>query len=373
MAATKKLREGYTTGTCAALAAKAAAKMLLQHMDVTKESIQTPKGKIVTVDIVDCTKKTDAVMCAVRKDAGDDPDVTDGILIYAQATRIAETEVCVDGGEGVGRVTKNGLSQQIGEAAINPVPKKQIIQAVQEVIEETDYSGGIQIVITVPQGAEIAKKTFNPRLGIVGGISILGTTGIVEPMSERALLESIQVEMKVVYASGVRHLILTPGNYGEDYVRDKLGLELTRAVKCSNYIGETIDYAVEMGFHSILLVGHVGKLIKLAAGIMNTHSHVADARMEILVAHSALQGANVETLSQVMACITTEEAIRILCEQPYYEQMCDSILKKVAYHLEQRCKDIAIGAVLFSNQWGLFGKTENADALITQARKEEAW
>ena len=278
---------------------------------------------------------------------------------------------------GVGRVTKLGLSQAVGEAAINPVPKKMIYDEVKNVIEEynSKYSqaiNGIKITIYVPKGEEIAKKTFNPRLGIVGGISILGTSGIVEPMSEKALLESIEVEMKVVKASGVKNLIITPGNYGEDFIKNTMNFDLSNSVKCSNFVGDTIDLAVDMGFESILIVGHMGKLVKLAAGIMNTHSHQADGRMEIFTAHSALYNAPVEVLKSLMDCITTDEAVNIIKDYDFYDDVRKSIMKRIDYHIKQRVRnEVLIGAVLFSNKWGLFGKTDMADEIICNIKNEK--
>lgn len=379
---TSQLKYGYTTGTCAAIAAKAAVKMLLFNDDVIREQIVTPAGIRINVDIYDIDYSDKFAQCAVRKDSGDDPDITNGIMVYAKAEFInndydiiqKEPFIIIDGGVGVGRVTKPGLSQNIGEAAINPVPKKMIYEEVSKVIKEYQHinqknTGAIKITIYVPDGDKIAEKTFNPRLGITGGISILGTSGIVEPMSEKALLQSIEVEMKVVKAAGIKNLIITPGNYGEDFIKNTMHFDLSESVKCSNYVGETIDMAVNMGFESILLVGHMGKLVKLAAGIMNTHSHQADARMEIFTAHSALCGAPVDVLRQIMNCITTDEAVNIIKVYDFYDEVCKSIMEKIDFHITARVhNELPIGAILFSNKWGLFGKTSKADEIIEKIR-----
>lgn len=379
---TAQLKYGYTTGTCAAIAAKAAVKMLLFNDDVIREQIVTPAGIRINVDIYDIDYSDKFAKCAVRKDSGDDPDITNGIMVYAKAEFInndydiiqKEPFIIIDGGVGVGRVTKPGLSQNIGEAAINPVPKKMIYEEVSKVIKEYQHINkknivAIKITIYVPDGDKIAEKTFNPRLGITGGISILGTSGIVEPMSEKALLQSIEVEMKVVKAAGIKNLIITPGNYGEDFIKNTMHFDLSESVKCSNYVGETIDMAVNMGFESILLVGHMGKLVKLAAGIMNTHSHQADARMEIFTAHSALCGAPVDVLRQIMNCITTDEAVNIIKVYDFYDDVCKSIMEKIDFHITARVhNELPIGAILFSNKWGLFGKTSKADEIIEKIR-----
>lgn len=363
----KVLRQGYTTGTCAAIAAKAATLMAVEECKIQREKIITPKGVEVSVDICDIQKEKHKVSCAVRKDAGDDPDITNGILIYAQVELIKEKQIMIDGGIGVGRITKAGLSQKIGEAAINPVPKKMIEQEVEKVLEEHGCSGGAKVTIYVPEGEKIAKKTFNPRLGIVNGISILGTSGIVEPMSEQALIDTIAVEMKVAWANKIRNIVITPGNYGEDFIKNELCLDLKQAVKCSNFVGETIDLAIDTGFDSILMIGHIGKFVKLAAGIMNTHSHQADGRMEVFTAHAAMAGAPVEILKKIMDCISTDEAVKILKESGFLKPTMESILKKVEFHLQQRCmEEVPIGAILFSNVHGILGMTSQAEQLLNK-------
>lgn len=366
----KELKSGYTTGTCAAIAAKAAASMIFSEDELQSEQIMTPKGILVKTKIYDIQKNENRVSCAVQKDAGDDPDVTHGILIYAQVELKREPDIVIDGGTGVGRVTKSGLSQEIGEAAINPVPKRMIEKEVREVLDSNGYLGGANVIISVPEGEQVAKKTFNPRLGIVNGISILGTTGIVEPMSERALIDTIKVEMQVLKANGLKNLLITPGNYGENFIKETLHLDLKQAVTCSNFVGEAIDYAVDMGFENILLIGHVGKFVKLAAGIMNTHSHQADGRMEVFTAHAALAGAEVKVLEKIMDCISTDEAIRVTKEYGFYESMMESILRKADFHITQRCmNEVPIGAIFFSNVHGILGMTDMARKLLPKYTK----
>ena len=271
----KRLRCGYTTGSCAAAAAKAAAIALLAGEAPARVEIGTPEGVRLDLPVEGCVLGQGFARCAVRKDAGDDIDATDGALVCAEV-RLGGEEIVVDGGEGVGRVTRAGLEQPVGAAAINRVPRLMIAHEVRGALEERGCRAGAAVVISVPGGAEIAARTYNPRLGIEGGISILGTTGIVEPMSEKALVDTILLELDSLYAGGQRTAFLCPGNYGADFARDTLGLDLEKAVKCSNFIGEALDHAVFRGFDDILLVGHAGKLAKLAAGVMNTHSSVAD-------------------------------------------------------------------------------------------------
>lgn len=361
----KKLRSGYTTGSCAAAAAKAATSMLLEGAIVNQVSLLTPKGVTLHLTIEDISMEKDSIRCAVRKDSGDDPDVTNGILVYAVVRRVQGNQITLDGGIGVGRVTLPGLWQKIGEAAINKVPRQMILQEVASVCEQKGYDGGLEVIIEIPEGIEIARRTFNPRLGIEGGISVLGTTGIVEPMSESALIDSIALEIKVKKANGQEILILTPGNYGADFLKETLHIDINKAVKCSNYVGEALDTAVEVGYKKILMVGHVGKFVKLAAGIMNTHSRQADARMEIFLANAALEGANLETLQAIEKAITTDEMISILKQAGYLEGVLERITNRIQFYVQHRVgTDIKIGIMVFSVEYGLLGKTEGTEDLI---------
>ena len=217
----KKLRYGYTTGSCAAAASKAAAAMLLSGKEISYVELHTPKGIDLRLEVLDISREDNAVSCAIQKDGGDDPDVTNGILIYAKVSRepADEAQIIIDGGIGVGRVTKPGLEQSVGAAAINKVPRQMIRENLEAVCEQYHYHGKLSVVISIPSGVELAAKTFNPRLGIVGGISVLGTSGIVEPMSEQALIDTIRVEMRQKLANGMEYLLVVPGNYGIDFGR----------------------------------------------------------------------------------------------------------------------------------------------------------
>lgn len=366
----KKLRCGYTTGSCAAAAAKAAAIMLLKREQIKNISLMTPKGIKLQLNVEDIEIQEDIVRCAVKKDAGDDADCTDGIFVYAAVSFIGEG-IEIDGGEGVGRVTKPGLEQPEGAAAINRVPRRMIREAVMDVIEMCSYTGGMRVVIYVPNGAEISKKTFNPQLGIEGGISILGTSGIVEPMSERALIDTIHTEMKMKTYSGSKKILITPGNYGRDFAREKFDIDIDTGVKCSNFIGETIDMAYEFQLEKMLIIGHVGKLIKVAAGIMNTHSRYADGRMEIFCAAAVMAGADNQICRQLLNCITTDEALNILSENNLTKQCMDYIMQKIEKNLNRRAYDgLRVEAIVFSNEYGVLGMTDKAMELLEEIRQE---
>ena len=362
----KQLRIGFTTGSCAALAAKAATTMLLSGRPVDAVCIETPRGISVEVPVVETEFEGEFVSCAVRKDAGDDFDVTDGIQVFVMARKVSGEGVSIEGGNGVGRVTRPGLDQPVGCAAINSVPREMIACEVQSVCNTYGYAGGIEVVVSVPKGEEIARKTFNPQLGIEGGISILGTSGIVEPQSVQALIDCIGVELRSLSAGGHDFVVLTPGNYGEDFLEAHKALCNVPKVKCSNYIGDALDFAVECRFRRLLLVGHMGKLVKVAGGIMNTHSRVADCRNEIVVAHAALQGADVVTLKRIMECVSTDACIQVLDECGLKECVISSILARMQVNLERRVgEDMRVGAVMFSNVYGTLGQTGSAREIIS--------
>ena len=371
----KKLRFGYTTGSCAAGAARGAAELLLGEDEIGEVELMTPKGILLHLELLDMKRDENAASCAVRKDAGDDPDTTNGILVYAKVEKFQirsdmEDRIVIDGGTGVGRVTKPGLSQKIGEAAINPVPRAMILQAVEEIADRYHYEGGLKVTISVPEGEKIARKTFNPRLGIVGGISILGTSGIVEPMSEKALIDSIRVEMSQHAAMGEQYMLVTPGNYGADYLREHMALPFEKNIKCSNYVGETIDMAVDMGVKGILFISHIGKFVKVAAGIMNTHSHSADARMEVLCANAIRAGGDLACARSILQCNTTDEALRVLDENHILRETMKEITDRIQFYLDHRSyQQILLGAVIFSNEYGYLGQTEHAAELINKISK----
>ncbi len=410
------MRHGFTTGSCAAAAAKAAAEMLL--LGTKRESIRifTPKGIVYEPEIVDVERGDGFVSCAVIKDGGDDPDRTTGLKICACVRILCEPEsmsestpengpesvpenkpesgfegvpeegnteadesqrenafeedseavIEIDGGEGVGRVTKPGLDQPVGSAAINHVPREMITKEVREVCMEADFHGILSVVISVPGGEEIARETFNPRLGIVGGISIIGTSGIVEPMSTQALLDTILVELRQTYAEGQKIAAVSPGNYGLDYMKRTYGYDLDRSVKCSNFIGDTIDMAAELGFSGLLLTGNLGKLVKVAGGIMNTHSREGDCRMEILAAAALQEGVPTETVLAILDCVVTDEAVRLLEESGKRDAVMGRLLEKILFYLRKRAAGrLDIECILYSSQFGELAKSEGAEKWLT--------
>ena len=368
----RKLRRGFTTGSCAAAASKAAVQMLLSGEPVDFVDIMTPRGIPLHIAIEKIEMSGDRVSCAVRKDGGDDADDTNGAYIHAEVSRSSDEGVRIDGGVGVGRVTRKGLDQPPGNAVINHVPRNMIVEAVEDVCQALKYAGGIEVKIYVPEGEKIAVRTFNSRLGIMGGISILGTSGIVEPMSETALLGSIKAEMNVFMAEGRKYLLTVPGNYGKDFVKAYPALEGQTPVECSNFIGDFLDMAVEAGAEGVLLVGNLGKLVKLAGGIMNTHSRNADSRMEILASNAILAGADAETAKRILGCISTDDALEVLNEKGLMKQTLEILIPKIEFHMNHRVKgDIKVAAITFSSEFGILGQTPGAEELLKKVGARE--
>ncbi len=377
------MKFGFTTGSCAAAASKAAAFMLLTGKTKNKISIETPKGITFDADIVEIKKEEDSVTCAVVKDGGDDPDITTGALIFStvcirddsngdsdctQQEKLVHN-VIIDGGSGVGRVTKPGLDQPVGNAAINHVPRQMIEKEVSQVMELCDFTGTLAVTISVRDGEEIAKQTFNPRLGIEGGISILGTSGIVEPMSQKALLDTIKVELSQKLALGQKVVAVSPGNYGLEFMKRTYDFDLDKSVKCSNFIGDTIDFAIELGFKKMLLTGHIGKLIKLSGGIMNTHSKEGDCRMELLAAAAIRKGATARTAKDILDAVTTEEGISILEKEKILEPVMEFVMDKIMFFLNKRASGkLEIECMVYSNQNGLLAKSDHAEELLKEIK-----
>ena len=364
----KLLRCGYTTGTCAALAATGAARLLLTGAVPESISLQTPKGIVVEVAPLFCRRTAAGAECAIEKDGGDDVDVTTGLPVIAAVELRQDPSITLQGGKGVGRVTKPGLDQPVGEAAINHVPRQMIESALRAEAEAAGYPGGFGVTISIQGGEEVARRTFNPHIGVEGGLSVLGTSGIVEPMSQQAILDTIQLEMDQAALANPRQLILAPGNYGLDYLRDAYpefaGIPV---VKTSNFIGDTLDMAAAAGFKEVLLVGHVGKLCKLAGGIMNTHSHTADCRTELFCAHAALCGADRALCARLMDAATTDACLDLLDQAQLRVPVLESLLAAIQLHLDRRAAGtFRVGAVLFSNQHGPLGTTQTAKELLEQ-------
>ncbi|WP_407428763.1 cobalt-precorrin-5B (C(1))-methyltransferase CbiD [Treponema sp.] len=372
---------GFTTGTCAQAASIASARMLLTQKIVEYVILTTPKGIKICIEIENQFITEDYASCSVQKYSGTDPDVTNGIDIFSKVTRISQnmvTDFCftekdfsevikIKGGKGVGKVTLPGLDQKPGEYAINSVPRKMILESVKNELIKNGRSFPLEIEISIPKGEELASKTFNPKLGITGGISVLGTSGIVEPMSDQALLDTIQVEMNVRKAQNNDTLLMVPGNYGCEFLQKEFSISLDAAVHCSNFVYDAVQMAVKTGFKRIIFCGHIGKLIKVAGGRKNTHSKYGDGRSEIFLetAKKYLCESDYFCIeNQIKTCISTEQMINILdsyqeaaaCKNAIMQAIADKIQKQM---IEWSENQLEVEVILFTKEHGLLAKTQN--------------
>ena len=342
----KKYRRGYTTGSCATAASKAATYMLLTKKKIKTINIDTPKGIPLTLDVQNISLNNDYVECSIKKDGGDDIDATHTMDIYAKAEIIDREngeDIIVCGGYGIGVVTKKGLSVEVGKAAINPTPMKMINYEIRKVIGE-------DISATLGEGKSLKITISAP---------------IVEPMSDEGWKKSLSIELKMKKEQGLDKIILVPGNHGEQFIREKLNLDMKYVVRTSNFIGYMLKEAQRMEYKKILMAGHIGKFIKLSAGIFNTHSKVADARSEILISNLALMKAPYDLLEKINECLTAEEAVEVINENNYTE-FYDKVSNKCRYKVKQYLgdDDTEVEVIMFSMDKTLLGKSDNTDSLV---------
>ncbi len=357
------MRRGYSTGSCAAAAAKAAVDYLFSGQRPEKAQINTPAGVLLSLDVCEVTHGEGWVECAVQKDAGDDPDITDGMLVKARAVPVETTGIKLKGGRGVGVVTKPGLQVSVGKPAINPVPEKMILEAAGAMLPE---GRGVEIEIIIPDGERLARKTLNSRLGVEGGLSVLGTSGLVEPMSEKSYEDSLALELKTVSLEHKGPVVLVTGNYGRTLALEHYGLPEAAVVKIGNLVGFSLDRCRELGMNNILAIGHIGKLIKVVAGIFNTHSRVADARFETFAARAALLGAHRGTILKMREAVTTEDMVDLLSEiggEGYFDQLAEEVSARASAYLYD---EVEVGTILFNFRRGLLGSDGKARSLLEE-------
>jgi len=355
----KKMRCGITTGTCAAAATKAALLAWLGEFPDAVD-VTSPQGKTIHVKIATYEQLAKGGKGTVIKDAGDDPDVTHGTTILAEVEVQKGTAIIITAGLGVGIVTKPGLSVAIGEPAINPGPRKMILQAVGDVLP---VGYGAIVKISIPDGQRLAERTLNSSLGIVGGLSIIGTTGIVEPMSEEAFKNSLSPQISVVKALGYDQVVFAPGKIGQNIAINRYGIPVETVIQTSNFIGFMLESAVQYNMKKVLLFGHLGKLVKVAAGIFHTHNRMADARFETLAAYMAAAGAPQQAIQEILACNTTEAAMPIIAF--YQMQSVYRILAERASARAQRYvfDDLIVGTVIVTLQGDILGMDDTAQEI----------
>jgi len=298
-----KVRLGFTTGACAAAAAKAATMALLGQRTVSMVDININEKERVTFPVTGCRFDTLSAECSVVKDAGDDPDVTDGMAVCATVSRCDQPGIIIDGGTGVGKVSKPGLELPVGAAAINPVPRQMISQAVNEILADARDVRGLAVVISAPDGIRLAARTLNERLGISGGISILGTSGRVIPYSTAAYRATITLGIRVARAAGYREVALTTGRRSEKFAQAELKLPEECYIQTGDYIGLALDECHRQGVKTVYIWGMVGKLSKLAGGEFYTHvdrSRVDIARLARLAAKLGLDSSLQKKLGEAV-------------------------------------------------------------------------
>ena len=353
----KKLRYGFTTGSAATAAAKSAAEFLINGNYSENVEIILPTNEKLLIETKTLEIIDDYSICSIIKDAGDDPDITNGIEIFAKVRKIERNEIKIIGGIGVGKVTKKGLAIEIGDWAINPVPRQMIRENLSEYIKDKNF--GLEVEISVPNGEEIAKRTLNEKLGVIGGISILGTTGIVKPMSEEAFKKSLDVELEVLLAEiGKKEVIFSFGNYGKKYAIEKLGINEKEILITSNFIGYMLESAANKGVQSIKIIGNIGKVIKVAGGIFHTHNRVADGRLEILASNALLCGESTENLIKIMNSNTTEEAINYIENRDVFRLLSSKVKEKCESYIKRCGKEIKVEVLIFSNEIGELGRSD---------------
>ncbi|MDC7224052.1 MAG: cobalt-precorrin-5B (C(1))-methyltransferase CbiD [Spirochaetales bacterium] len=349
------MQRGYTTGTTAQGACKGAAELLLSGQRKDRVRVTLPGGLEIPLALEDCSLQEGSARCAVRKDPGDDIDSTRGLSVYARVSLTDQPGVVLEGGTGVGRVTREGLAVPPGRPAINPMPEKMIRRELEALCPP---GRGFSVLIEIPQGEEVARKTWNPRLGIEGGLSIIGTTGIVEPKSEEAYKATIDVYVNMAHTFNGDFLCITLGYVGEKALAgETCPIPLESVVKCGDHVGHTLEYARSKGFEKIYLIGHVGKLVKLALGIFNTHWKSGDGRLELLALLAGLRGADRDLMERISRLSLAEEAVTLL-EESGFGGVFDDVVARILDQVEKRWPGMNLDVALVDLQGRFLARGE---------------
>lgn len=326
------LKKGFTTGTCAQAAAKAACIMLINRRMLNEIGVKTPGGKKLNLRLIGQKIRKNSAQCAVIKDSGDEPDVTNGARIYAKVKFSSVKGISIKGGKGVGKITKPGLSLKVGEWAINPVPRRMILEELSPFLLKDK---GFEVSISVPEGKELAKQTYNPKLGIMGGISIIGTTGIVEPKSVDAYKASLALELDVLKAAGIDKVFLVLGYVSERFCKEKLKVQDSAMIKIGDHIGFMLENSLKKKLRGVVLVGHLGKLIKVTNGQFNTHFSFGDKRLESLAHYAESCGGDTHTIHRILSQKTAEAAIGILRDAGLSQ-----VFARIAKDVVKNCREL---------------------------------
>ncbi|WP_284641476.1 cobalt-precorrin-5B (C(1))-methyltransferase [Paenibacillus silviterrae] len=356
----KPLRHGYTTGACATAAAKAALIALIEQENQTASTIRIPAGLEVTFELARCEYDPSRGLAEVIKDGGDDPDATHGARIISEVYWSEKPGVEIDGGIGVGRVTKPGLPVEVGQAAINPVPRRMLREAAEDVLNRYEMSGrGVRIVVSVPDGEQIAKKTLNARLGILGGISILGTRGIVVPFSTAAYKASVAQAIRVAVKGGCSHVILSTGGRSESYGMQMYpNLPEEAFVEMGDFVGFALQQCRRQGIRKATLVGMMGKFSKVAQGVMMVHSKSAPVDFGFLSRTAEEAGASPETVQAILGANTAALVGDWMQEQGntgFFSKLCESCCRHCYAEIQG---GMEIETVIISMKGNLLGRAE---------------
>lgn len=361
----KQLRSGYTTGACAAAGVKAAL-LFEQGEEWDSVELRALDGTELVIPVKNVTKENGAVIAEVVKFSGDDPDITNGVSVFTTVRHLpeGEPEVIFKAGEGIGTVTKPGLSVPVGEPSINPGPRQLIRNVVAEVLGTEQVP--LEVTISIPAGVELAKQTLNPILGVEGGISVIGTTGVLRPMSEEGFKNSLVPQIDVAKAAGYKSLIFVPGKIGER-LAGQWQLPTQAMVQTSNFIGFMLEAAQQRGIERVLLFGHIGKLIKVAAGCFYTHNRIADGRLETMAAYGAAAGLDTAGVQAVLGANTTEDALAVLEGAGLRESVCQTLAERASLRAQRYLfQKMQVGTVMVTLTGELLGMDETAKEICKE-------
>jgi cobalt-precorrin-5B (C1)-methyltransferase len=355
-----KLRTGFTTGTSATAASMAAILSIIDQKKIEFVDVLLPKKDKIKICINSCEFDKNKARCSVIKDGGDDPDVTHGAEIVIDLELTSKpNSIEIDGGEGVGRVTKPGIGLDIGQAAINPTPRKMITENLMRVGKKILEKNGMNVVISVPKGKELGPKTDNPRIGIVDGISILGTSGIVVPYSTASFAAAIRQQIDVVVSMGDDTVVLTTGGRSEDYARKTLELPEHSFIQMGDFAGYTISQCAKKNVKKAYVGGFIGKFAKMATGVKQTHVKGSKVNMEFLSELAKKCNANDNVIKKIKNANTARNVQEIVLEnniEGFFANLCSEVYKQMKIHSENK---IPIEIILFDFDGGILGRHPN--------------